>query len=57
MRLQRPVPPLQKEIKLTKEEITTVTAYIDRLQDQIDVKTTELDAADQGAGQQEGAFF
>lgn len=36
---------LQKEIKLTKEEITTVTAYIDRLQDQIDVKTTELDAA------------
>ncbi len=36
---------LQKEIKLTKEEITTVTAYIDRLQDQIDVKTTELEAA------------
>ena len=32
---------LQKEIKLTKEEITTVTAYIDRLQDQIDVKTKE----------------
>lgn len=36
---------LQKEIKLTKEEIATVTVYIDRLQDQIDVKTTELDAA------------
>ena len=44
MRLQDPCR-LQKEIKLTKEEITTVTAYIDRLQDQIDVKTTELDAA------------
>ena len=36
---------LQKEITLTKEEIATVTAYIARLQDQIDVKTTELDAA------------
>ena len=48
---------LQKEIKLTKEEITTVTAYIDRLQEQIDVKTSELECCDQGVGQQEGAFF
>ena len=37
---------LQQEITLTKEEITTVTAYIDRLQDQIDVKTSELEEAE-----------
>ena len=48
---------LQKEIKLTKEEITTVTAYIDRLQDQIDVKTTELDAAIKALDSKKGAFF
>ncbi len=34
---------LQKEITLTKEEIETVKAYIERLQHQIDVKSTELE--------------
>ena len=47
---------LQAEINLTKEEIETVKAYIARLQQQIDVKTVELDTAEQALAEKEDAF-
>ena len=47
---------LQKEIDLTKQEIATVEQYIARLQDQIDVKTTELAAAEEARAQKEEEF-
>lgn len=47
---------LQTEINLTKEEIETVKAYIARLQQQINVKTAELDVAEQALTAKEDAF-
>ena len=47
---------LQQEIDLTKQEIQTVEQYIARLQDQIDVKTTELEAAEVALEQKEEEF-
>ena len=46
----------RKRLRSRKEEIDTVKAYIARLQDQIDVKSTELEAAQQALAEKEDTF-